>query len=239
MGTRQIKDLLVELCRRGKTILLSSHLLADVEDVCDRIGILYGGRMQIEGPVRELLQHRGQVQITAGELKLQTREKIEALLREDGSDYQISSPMDKLETFFVNTVARAQKTQPTSGAGAGTGIQGFLAVQPKSPQQEALDRLVSANVHTEKIKEDVQTEKSRTRQETPAAKKELLAKLTQMSFSAEDAKAVTTEKPTAVPAKPAAPIRKDLLEKLAGRDQEPNGQTEKTGDPGPGGSPDA
>ena len=47
MGTRQIKDLLVEMGRRGKTILLSSHLLADVEDVCDRIGIMYGGRMQV------------------------------------------------------------------------------------------------------------------------------------------------------------------------------------------------
>jgi len=58
MGTRQMKDLFVELVKRGKTILLCSHLLADVEDICDRIGILYGGRMQIEGTVKELLQHK-------------------------------------------------------------------------------------------------------------------------------------------------------------------------------------
>ena len=43
IGTRQIKDLLIQLAKRGKTILLCSHLLADVEDVCDRIAILYGG----------------------------------------------------------------------------------------------------------------------------------------------------------------------------------------------------
>jgi ABC-2 type transport system ATP-binding protein len=43
IGTRQIKDLIIELAKRGKTILLCSHLLADVEDVCTRIAILYGG----------------------------------------------------------------------------------------------------------------------------------------------------------------------------------------------------
>ena len=48
MGTRQMKDLFVELVRRGKTILLCSHLLADVEDVCDRIGILWTGWWRFE-----------------------------------------------------------------------------------------------------------------------------------------------------------------------------------------------
>ena len=47
--TRQVKDLLLELGRRGTTILLSSHLLADVEDVCDRMVILYGGKIRAEG----------------------------------------------------------------------------------------------------------------------------------------------------------------------------------------------
>jgi len=52
IGTRQIKDLILKLSARGKTILLCSHLLADVEDVCDRISILYGGRIQAEGQVK-------------------------------------------------------------------------------------------------------------------------------------------------------------------------------------------
>ena len=46
IGTREIKNLILDLKRRGKTVLLSSHLLADVEDVCDRIAILYGGRLR-------------------------------------------------------------------------------------------------------------------------------------------------------------------------------------------------
>ena len=55
IGTRQVKDLLLELKKRGKTILLSSHLLSDVEDVCDRMTILYGGRIHAEGTADELL----------------------------------------------------------------------------------------------------------------------------------------------------------------------------------------
>ena len=56
IGTRQIKDLIIKLAERGKTILLCSHLLADVEDVCDRIAILYGGKIQTQGQVKDLLQ---------------------------------------------------------------------------------------------------------------------------------------------------------------------------------------
>lgn len=55
IGAREVKDLIRELRRRGKTVLLSSHLLADVEDVCDRIAILYGGRLRAEGSVAEIL----------------------------------------------------------------------------------------------------------------------------------------------------------------------------------------
>ncbi|MBN1420956.1 MAG: ABC transporter ATP-binding protein [Planctomycetes bacterium] len=55
IGAREVKDLIRELRRRGKTVLLSSHLLADVEDVCDRIAILYGGRLRAEGAVADLL----------------------------------------------------------------------------------------------------------------------------------------------------------------------------------------
>src|SRR5690606_1843087 len=56
IGTRQVKDLLLELGRRGKTILLSSHLLSEVEDVCDRMVILYGGKIRAQGTTDELLR---------------------------------------------------------------------------------------------------------------------------------------------------------------------------------------
>ena len=56
LGSRQVKDLLLDLGRRGKTILLSSHNLDDVQDVCDRMVILYGGRIRRQGTVDELLE---------------------------------------------------------------------------------------------------------------------------------------------------------------------------------------
>src|SRR5436305_13820213 len=43
IGCREVKDLILALARRGKTVILSSHLLADVENVCDRVVIYYGG----------------------------------------------------------------------------------------------------------------------------------------------------------------------------------------------------
>ena len=55
IGTAEVKDLIAQLKRRGKTILLCSHLLADVEDVCDRICILYQGTSRVQGRVDELL----------------------------------------------------------------------------------------------------------------------------------------------------------------------------------------
>src|SRR3989449_5258223 len=55
IGCREVKDLILALARRGKTVILSSHLLSDVEDVCDRVVIYYGGRIQAGGPRTELL----------------------------------------------------------------------------------------------------------------------------------------------------------------------------------------
>ena len=49
IGCREVKDLIVALARRGKTVILSSHLLSDVEDVCDRVVIYYGGKIQAAG----------------------------------------------------------------------------------------------------------------------------------------------------------------------------------------------
>src|SRR5277367_4009283 len=56
IGTREMKDLILSLKNQGKTVLLCSHLLADVQDVCDRITILFRGKMQTLGAVKDLLQ---------------------------------------------------------------------------------------------------------------------------------------------------------------------------------------
>src|SRR5918995_770838 len=68
IGTREMKDLILSLKAQGKTVLLCSHLLADVQDVCDRITILFGGRMRELGHVRDLLQVKDITQVQARQL---------------------------------------------------------------------------------------------------------------------------------------------------------------------------
>lgn len=57
IGRRQVRDLILELRAEGKTVLFSSHVLADVEALCERVGILVRGELRQAGRVRDLLQH--------------------------------------------------------------------------------------------------------------------------------------------------------------------------------------
>ena len=236
MGTRQMKDLFIELARRGKTILLCSHLLADVEDICDRIGILYGGKMQVEGPVKELLQHQDQLEITTGRISETALAQIRGILKTEGHDCDVHRPMDKLETYFVNIVNTAlAKKQVTSGAGAGTGITGFLAEKPVVRSQTLLDQLVTAKVDaaTPPAGAGTATEKTTPAAAAPQADTALLSKL---AASRPDA----ATKPAAVepvkpePIQPVETVKKDILESLVERKKKTDGSTETTRR-GPGG----
>ncbi len=220
IGTRQIKDLILELAKRGKTILLSSHLLADVEDVCDRIAILYGGRIQAQGQVKELLQRTDRRQITTGDISDATLEKIKQLVSSEHADCDVSSPMEKLETFFIRTVAEArEQAQPTSGAVSTTQIGDFLAAKP-SEQENILDKLVSTPVSP--AGEETFIETLKVVPVEPLPDKELLAKLTARSEPVETTPVATPDLPQTAPAAPEAPqqqIRKDILDELTGRSQ--------------------
>ena len=145
IGTREIKDLITFLNReKHKTILLSSHLLSDVEDVCQRITVLYGGRRQTVGPVRELLRQQNLTQITSEKLSDEALARIRNIIEteEDKQVLDISAPSDKLETFFLRIVREAQAAQQrTSGVTAAGQIAEFLA----APEGEAVvDSLVAA-----------------------------------------------------------------------------------------------
>lgn len=125
LGTRQVKDIVRALADRGKTVLLSSHLLADVEDVCDRVTILYGGEVRAEGPIRELLQVANHLQIRLKDLEEDTRgELLDALERVLGERPDLEPTRRDLETFFLEVVAKARQE---SGEGSGTREEGELA----------------------------------------------------------------------------------------------------------------
>ncbi|MHC4573517.1 MAG: ABC transporter ATP-binding protein [Planctomycetota bacterium] len=230
IGTRQIKDLILELAKRGKTVLLCSHLLADVEDVCDRIAILYGGRIQSEGQVKELLEQTGKRQITTGQISDSAMERIKQIVEDEQAECVVTSPMERLETFFIDIVTAAQEQAwPTSGAVSTTQIGGFLTAA--TPVENILDKLVSAPVSREVLPETTTTKLPGT-VETPekGPDEQLLSKLTEQ-VPPSDLKPVAETEP--VQADPDGPeekgqTQKSILDRLAGRSTPPEEETERT-----------
>jgi ABC-2 type transport system ATP-binding protein len=129
IGCRQVKDLIIELARRGKTVLLCSHLLADVEDICDRVAIMYGGKIQAAGSMNELLEDRCQYQVRLPELSAEAMADLLKTLREKlGSEPDLTHPRMDLEQFFLEVVERAQ-SQSTyrTGAASSRGLADYLS----------------------------------------------------------------------------------------------------------------
>jgi len=109
IGTKNMKNLILELKNQGKTVIMSSHLLADVQDVCDRVGILYQGELKELGRVDDLLQISSQTEIRAENLSDDARKKIEQIVQEDGAKLTFSGhPTTTLEELFLNIIAESE-----------------------------------------------------------------------------------------------------------------------------------
>src|SRR6476469_5385504 len=105
IGTREMKDLILSLKQQGKTVLLCSHLLADVQDVCDRITILFRGKMQTLGDVKDLLQKKDITTIeTRGMSEMQVEEIRQFMARLGVSDPRITHPTTTLEDLFMRVI---------------------------------------------------------------------------------------------------------------------------------------
>lgn len=128
IGTRQIKDLIRELARRGKTVLLCSHLLADVEDVCDRVAVMFGGKVRAMDTVDRLLTQQDTTLLKTQQLDECMIKAIEKSLQGYGKHLEsVEHPRVKLETLFMDIVRRAQEQDATtSGAHSGGRIAPFL-----------------------------------------------------------------------------------------------------------------
>ena len=217
VGTYQIKELLGQLARRGKTILMCSHLLADVEDICDRISILYGGRIQVEGRVEDLLEQTGKRQITTGPISDPALEQIKQIIERQRADYTVNCPMDSLETFFVKTISAAQQKQKrTSGAISTTQISDFLAAQ--KVEDSIIDKLVSSDMSASTA--PLTTEPADSVEPAPdKLDEQMLSDLTDKSEPA----APKTVKPSR-PVKPQQDaieqIEQDVLEELTGQSED-------------------
>jgi ABC-2 type transport system ATP-binding protein len=106
IGSAEVKDLIIRLKQAGKTVLLCSHLLADVEDVCDRMAILYNGKLLECGPVAGLLADdtRVQIELSAGDPGV-----LDAVRAAAGSSLRsIGPPRERLEARFRRLIAEAK-----------------------------------------------------------------------------------------------------------------------------------
>jgi len=122
IGVRQMKDMMLQLREKGKTVLLCSHLLADVQDVCDRITILYNGETKVIGPMKELLSVRDVTQIRAREISEATKNKIAELIKSEGELLSIENPTATLEDLFLRVVRKSQDVEAAAqSAAAGSG----------------------------------------------------------------------------------------------------------------------
>jgi len=105
IGTREMKDLIIDLKARGKTVIMCSHLLADVEDVCDRIAVLHQGELKELGRVEDLLRVTGVTQIRATGLSPAAAAEVKAVLQRHGAgDIDIGNPRTTLEDLFLEVV---------------------------------------------------------------------------------------------------------------------------------------
>src|SRR6185503_9039038 len=151
IGCREVKDLILALARRGKTVILSSHLLSDVEDVCDRVVIYYGGKIQAMGTLKELLATPDAIRITSPALPRETMERVLEIIRKDVVEdkVRIDNPTQNLESYFLDVVLKArQAAAETSGATSGARVAAYLRgdAEEKPATEKILERLTSPQV---------------------------------------------------------------------------------------------
>ena len=112
IGTREMKDLIIRLKTQGKTVVMCSHLLADVQDVCDRIAILHQGELKELGRVDSLLKVRDVTQIRASGLSDLAKAEIRSVIeRHHGSLVAMENPTTTLEELFL-TIVRDSEARP-------------------------------------------------------------------------------------------------------------------------------
>ena len=110
-GTRWMKDLIIELRNQGKTIIMCSHRLEDVQDVCDRIAILNDGELQELGSVRSLLEDVQRLEMRASGVQLtdELRRDLEEVLAKHGGKIEsIGHPTTTLEDLFLRIVEESK-----------------------------------------------------------------------------------------------------------------------------------
>lgn len=109
VGSRRIRDLILELKQRGITIVVTSHLLEQMQEVCDRVGIMSNGRMVSEGRLEELISVENQTELILQDASPELLTRIHSLIQESGGKAQLISegkPRTTLEKLFLKSTTQ-------------------------------------------------------------------------------------------------------------------------------------
>ena len=129
VGCREVKDMVRMLAGNGVSVLMSSHLLADVEDICDRVAVLSRGELRAEGSIGELLRKPEAVRyLVEGLSDAQSAALRETIERQVGRPVKQDCPAMSLEAFFLQVVDK-------EGIGKAFEIAPFLKEHPSSPDE--------------------------------------------------------------------------------------------------------
>jgi len=216
IGAREMKDLILTLRDRGKTIFLCSHLLSDVQEVCDRICILYGGKRRAIGPVGDLLTTHEEMQIRMPRVEEEAIGKVRDVIRMyagPDASVEVSAPRRRLEDYFLDVVEEARREKlTTAGAERGTVAAAFLG--GATDGEQLLQDLVKAGRQDEGGPAESGAQPVAA---VPVQRDdEFIAGLVKSS-SRDGSSGRTTEEPGAA-VTPEAVVRRDVLDELMGTD---------------------
>ena len=118
LGSAAIAEIVRELKRRGKTILLSSHLLAQIEGLCDRVAILHRGKLVREGRVDDLVEEKDAESLVVQGLSAEGRAAVEAEIKAQGGRLaRVEKPRLSLDAYFLKEVHEREIEHATQQEG--------------------------------------------------------------------------------------------------------------------------
>lgn len=218
IGCREVKDVIRLLASRGKTVILCSHLLADVQDVCQRVVVLYGGQIRAQGLLSDILREEDKTQIITPRLSEKTVAELKDFLATHGvgglDRVSVDHPGRDLEDFFLEVVRQATEQKvSTAGAHAPGAMPGYLQDQPATGA-EILESLKGDAEEAKRQAAAKETEE-RLRAATAAKEAEKLKALEGLKVEEEKPEETQQEK-DAKKAEEDARAREELNKKLEG-----------------------
>lgn len=221
IGCREVKDVIRLLASRGKTVILCSHLLADVQDVCERVVVLYGGQIRAEGMLDDILREEDKTQIVTPRLSPETvadlRQFFAAHGVKDLDRVKVDYPGRDLEDFFLEVVRKAtEQNVSTAGAHAPGAMPEYLQGGAGAPSGVDLLKSLQGDRDADARKAEAAKAEAQLRAAKEAKDAEKQKALEGLKGQAEPSAAEEAAAQKAAREEEDARAREELNQKLAG-----------------------